>query len=57
VRENCHGRRYDGLGQAQWLPDSKVGTFAQAPYDEAKKQGRIVISMKDDWKRIFAWEQ
>jgi hypothetical protein len=25
-------------------------------YDEAKKQGWIVISMKDDWKKIFAFE-
>ena len=43
-------------GPAQGLPDSKVGTFPQALYDEAKKQGWTVISMKDDWKRIFAWE-
>ena len=28
----------------------------QALYDEAKKQGWIVISMKNDWKRIFAFE-
>jgi len=25
-------------------------------YDEAKKKGWIVISMKNDWKRIFAFE-
>jgi phosphoglycolate phosphatase-like HAD superfamily hydrolase len=43
-------------GPAQGLPDSKVGTFTQALYDEAKKQGWAVISMKNDWKRIFAWE-
>jgi hypothetical protein len=23
----------------------------------AKKQGWTLISMKNDWKRIFAWEQ
>ena len=28
----------------------------QALYDEAKKDGWFVISMKDDWKRIFAFE-
>ena len=39
----------------QGLPDTKVGTFPQALYDEAKKQGWVVISMKDDWKRIFAF--
>ena len=38
------------------LPDTKVGTFTQALYDEATKQGWIVISMKNDWKRIFAFE-
>ena len=38
------------------LPDTKVGTFTQALYDEAKKQGWIVISMKNDWKRIFAFD-
>src|SRR5262245_2505329 len=43
-------------GPAQGLPDSRVGTFTQALYDEAKKQGWVVISMKRDWKRIFAWE-
>ena len=40
----------------QGLPDTKVGTFTQALYDEAKKQGWTVISMKNDWKRIFAFE-
>lgn len=44
-------------GPAQGLPDSKVGTFTQALYDEAKKNGWIIISMKDDWKRIFAFEK
>lgn len=39
------------------LPDTKVGTFTQALYDEAKKQRWIVISMKNDWKKIFAFEQ
>lgn len=43
-------------GPAQGLPDSKVGTFTPALYDEAKKDGWTVISMKNDWKRIFAFE-
>jgi hypothetical protein len=25
--------------------------------DEAKKNGWTVISMKNDWKQIFKWEQ
>ena len=44
-------------GPAQGLPDTKVGTFTQALYDEAKKDGWVVISMKNDWKHIFAFEQ
>jgi phosphoglycolate phosphatase-like HAD superfamily hydrolase len=43
-------------GPAQGLPNSKVGTFTQALYDEAKKDGWTVISMKNDWNRIFAFE-
>jgi phosphoglycolate phosphatase-like HAD superfamily hydrolase len=43
-------------GPAQGLPDTKVGAFTQALYDEAKKNGWTVISMKSDWKRIFAFE-
>jgi len=44
-------------GPAQGLNDTKVGTFTQALYDEAKKNGWTVISMKNDWKKIFAFEQ
>ncbi len=43
-------------GPAQGLPDTKVGTFTEKLYDEAKKQGWTIISMKNDWKRIFAFE-
>jgi hypothetical protein len=43
-------------GPAHGLPDSKVGTFTQALYDEAQKNGWTVISMKNDWKRIFAFD-
>jgi phosphoglycolate phosphatase-like HAD superfamily hydrolase len=42
-------------GPAQGLPDTKVGTFTQALYDEAKKDGWFVVSMKNDWKKIFAF--
>jgi phosphoglycolate phosphatase-like HAD superfamily hydrolase/Tfp pilus assembly protein FimT len=44
-------------GPAQGLPDTKVGTFTQALYDEAKKDGWIVASMKNDWKYVFAFER
>jgi phosphoglycolate phosphatase-like HAD superfamily hydrolase len=40
-------------GPAHGLPNTKVGTFTQALYDEAKKKGWVIISMKDDWKTIF----
>jgi hypothetical protein len=43
-------------GPAQGLPDTKVGAFTQALYDEAQKQGWTVISMKRDWKHIFAFK-
>jgi phosphoserine phosphatase len=49
-------RREYAYGPAQGLPASKVGTFPQATYDQAMKQGWIVIRMKDDWKRIFAFD-
>jgi phosphoglycolate phosphatase-like HAD superfamily hydrolase len=42
-------------GPAEGLPDSKVGTFTQALYDQAKKDDWTVVSMKNDWKRIFAF--
>jgi phosphoglycolate phosphatase-like HAD superfamily hydrolase len=44
-------------GPAQGLPATKVGAFTQALYDKARKDGWIVISIKNDWKRIFAFEQ
>jgi phosphoglycolate phosphatase-like HAD superfamily hydrolase len=50
-------QREYAYGPAQKLPDTKVGTFTQALYDEAKKDGWIVISMKNDWKKLFAFEQ
>ena len=49
-------KREYAYGPAQGLPDTKVGTFTQALYDEAKKAGWPIISMKQDWKRIFAFE-
>jgi phosphoserine phosphatase len=49
-------KREYAYGPAQGLPASKVGTFPQSLYEEARNQGWVVISMKDDWKRIFAFE-
>jgi phosphoserine phosphatase len=44
-------------GPASVLPDTKVGTFTPQLYDEAKSKGWNVISMKNDWKRIFAFDE
>jgi phosphoglycolate phosphatase-like HAD superfamily hydrolase len=49
-------KREYAYGPAQGLPNTKVGTFTQALYDEATKNGWVVVSMKDDWKRIFSFE-
>jgi hypothetical protein len=43
-------------GPAQGLPDTSVGTFSQAMYDIAVRQGWIIVSMKRDWKKIFAFD-
>jgi phosphoglycolate phosphatase-like HAD superfamily hydrolase len=43
-------------GPANGLPDTRFGTFSPSLMDEAKKNGWVVISMKDDWRRIFAFE-
>jgi phosphoglycolate phosphatase-like HAD superfamily hydrolase len=50
-------KREYAYGPAEGLPDSKVGTFTQALYDEAKKRGWVVISMKEDWKRLFPFDK
>ena len=44
-------------GPATGLPGTKVGTFTQALYDRAKKDGWTVISMKKDWKRVFSFDK
>jgi phosphoglycolate phosphatase-like HAD superfamily hydrolase len=44
-------------GPAQGLPDTKIGTFTQALYDEAKAKGWTVISMKNDWNRVFPFDE
>jgi len=50
------GEREYAYGPATGLPPTKVGTFTQALYDEAKSKGWFVISMKKDWKVIFPFE-
>ena len=50
-------QREYAYGPAQGLPETKVGAFSQALYDEAKKKNWAVISMKNDWKRVFAFDE
>jgi hypothetical protein len=38
-------------------PKSKIGTFSDALMAQAKQKGWVVVSMKNDWKRIFAFEK
>ncbi len=49
-------QREYAYGPATGLPETKVGTFTQALYDEAQAKGWIVISMKKDWRRVFAFD-
>ena len=49
-------QREYAYGPARGLPDSKVGAFTPALYGEASNNGWIVISMKNDWSKIFAFE-
>jgi len=55
VYHNDPVREY-AYGPAGGLPNTHVGTFTEALMREADDRGWEVISMKDDWKQIFAFE-
>src|SRR5213593_2323916 len=44
-------------GPALGLPTPKLGAFTSALYEQTKKDGWTVVSMKDDWKQVFAFEK
>jgi hypothetical protein len=44
-------------GPALGLPDPKLGAFPQALYEQAKKEGWTVVSMKYDWNQVFPFEK
>jgi len=48
-------KREYAYGPAQGLADTKVGRFTQALYDQSQKDGWIIVSIKNDWKRIFSF--
>lgn len=50
-------KREYAYGPASGLPDTHVGTFSDALLLEATKNSWVVISMKNDWKRVFSFDQ
>lgn len=49
-------QREYAYGPAQGLGSTKVGTFSEPLSEQAMKQSWTFISMKKDWKRIFAFD-
>jgi phosphoglycolate phosphatase-like HAD superfamily hydrolase len=43
-------------GPAQGLPNTRIGSLTPALYAEARQRNWAVISMKNDWKKIFSFE-
>jgi hypothetical protein len=50
-------RHDDAQREYAYGPDTKIGTFSDALLDEANERKWTVVSMKDDWRRIFAFEK
>jgi len=44
-------------GPANGLPETPFGKFSQTTMDEASKNGWSVVSMKNDWARVFAFDR
>jgi hypothetical protein len=49
-------KREYAYGPATGLPDTGVGTFSEELLLKATKNAWIIISMKNDWKRVFAFD-
>jgi hypothetical protein len=47
----------DAAREFAYGAESKIGTFSDALMAQAKEKNWTVISMKNDWKKIFAFEQ
>jgi hypothetical protein len=47
----------DAKREYAYGPDTTVGTFSEALLSKATKNAWVVISMKNDWKRIFSFEE
>jgi hypothetical protein len=55
IHHDDASREY-AYGPVGGLLDTTVGTFDQSLMDEAKSRGWAVVSMKNDWQRVFAFE-
>jgi phosphoglycolate phosphatase-like HAD superfamily hydrolase len=47
----------DAAREYAYGADSMMSTFSDALMTRATQRGWVVISMKNDWNRIFAWQQ
>jgi hypothetical protein len=47
----------DAAREFEYGAKSPIGTFSDALMAEAKAKNWTVISMKDDWRKIFAFEK
>ena len=56
VLHDDSSREY-AYGPALGLPDVKLGAFTPALYDEAKAKDWTIVSMKQDWKRVFPFQK
>jgi len=50
-------QREYAYGPANGLADTKFGTFPESLMNEAQAKGWVVTSMKNDWKRVFAFDK
>jgi phosphoglycolate phosphatase-like HAD superfamily hydrolase len=47
----------DAVREWAYGAESKIGTFSNSLANEARDKGWSVISIKNDWKRVFAFER
>ena len=50
-------KREYAYGPANGLPDTEFGAFPASLMEEASQKSWVVISMKNDWKRIFTFDE
>ncbi len=47
----------DAVREYAYGPESKIGSFSDALMTEARQRGWVVVSMKNDWNHIFAFDK